>query len=289
LFCHVDDFWQEFAPHWRQAHLASGERQRQRQGRLCESESMTILIHFHQARYRDFKTYYTSYVLKHLHTEFPQLVSYTRFVQRIPSVLVPLCASLRRCYGTCSGVSFIDFTALAVCHNRRLAQHQVFEGVAAHGKTWVDWFFGFKLHVVVNDREELLVCKLTPGNTDDRAPVPTLAQRLFGKLFGDKSYLSASLFEDLWECGVVLVTKVRANMKNRLMEMTDKLLLRQRSIIETIVDQLKNISQIEHSRHRTLLNFMSNLVCGLIAYCHQPKKPAIHPVRTTNFDLVIQN
>jgi transposase len=266
-----------------------GQQQRERKGQLCESEIMTILIHFHQARYRDFKTYYVHYVQQYLQREFPKLVSYNRFVQLVPRIVIPLCAYLRHCYGSCSGISFIDSTALAVCHNRRIHQHQVFDGIAARGRTSVDWFFGFKLHLIVNDRGEVLACRMTAGNVDDRQPVPDLVQRLFGKLFGDKGYLSQPLADQLRHQGIQLITKVRSNMKNRLMDMTDKWLLRQRSILETIVDQLKNISQIEHTRHRSLTSFMANLLCGLIAYCHQPKKPALHFVSDTQLVLLIQN
>jgi len=289
LFCHVDDFWQKFEPNWREEQLMSGQQQRERKGQLCESEVMTILIHFHQARYRDFKTYYVHYVQQYLHPEFPRLVSYNRLVQLIPRVVIPLCAYLRYCYGTCSGISFIDSTALAVCHNRRIHQHAVFDGVAARGRTSVDWFFGFKLHLIVNDQGEVLACRVAAGNVDDRQPVPDLVQRFFGKLFGDKGYVSQPLTDQLRQQGVQLITKVRSNMKNRLMDMTDKWLLRQRSILETIVDQLKNISQIEHTRHRSLTSFMANLLCGLIAYCHQPKKPALHFVSDSHLILLIQN
>lgn len=236
---------------------------------------MTILIHFHQMRYRDFKTYYLSYVLGHLRAEFPQLVSYNRFVELIPSALIPLCAYLRSCYGDCTGVSFIDSTPLAVCHNRRIPQHRTFSGIAQRGKNSVGWFFGFKLHLVVNDRGELLACRLTVGNVDNRIPVPKLVARLWGKLFGDKGYLSAPLTAQLQQRGIHLVTHLKSNMKNRLLLLSDKLLLRRRSILETITDQLKNISQIEHTRHRSLANLMVNVVAGLIAYCHQPKKPSL--------------
>lgn len=236
---------------------------------------MTILIYFHQMRYRDFKTYYTQFVQVYLRSEFPTLVSYNRFVELMPGVLVPLCAYLRHCYGGCTGISFIDSTPLAVCHNRRIGQHKTFAGIAQRGKNSVDWFYGFKLHLVVSDRGDLLACRLTPGNVDDRTPVPRLVRQLWGKLFGDKGYLSQPLTEQLLSQGIHLVTRLKAKMKNRLMPLADKLLLRKRSILETIIDQLKNISQIEHTRHRSLANFMVNLVCGLIAYCHQPKKPSL--------------
>lgn len=186
---------------------------------------------------------------------------------------MPICAPHE---GKCSGISFIDSTSIEVCHNRRIKQHKVFENLAARGKTSVDWFFGFKLHLVVNEKGELLNFVLTPGNTDDRTPVPKLLQQLFGKVFGDKGYASQKLAKQLLEsAGVQLLTKLRRNMKNRLMPLNDRLLLRKRSIIETVIDQLKNISQIEHSRHRSPVNCLVNIVCGLIAYCHQPQKPSI--------------
>jgi hypothetical protein len=278
LFCDVDDFCQEFLPVWRKQLLSAGEIQRQRERSLSLSEIMTILIHFHQSHYRNFKAYYTEYVLKRLQKEFPGLVSYTRFVEFIPAVLIPLCGYLRKeCFGTCTGISFIDSTSLAVCKNPRIHAHKVFSGLAERGKTSIGWFFGFKLHLIFNDRGELLNLMLTPGNLDDRKPVPKMVRKLFGKLFADKGYLSQKLFEELLRTfNVQLVTGIRSNMKNRLMPLMDKLLLRKRAITETIIDQLKNISQIEHSRHRSPINFLVNLLCGLIAYCHQPKKPSLN-------------
>lgn len=285
LFCHVHDFWKRFSPQWHQEMLANGAIHRVRAGKLSPSEIMTIMIHFHQSRYRDFKSYYTRHVQEHLRSEFPELVSYERFVVLMPSVLVPLCAYLVSCYGRCTGISFIDSTPIAVCHNRRIPNHRVFEGIAARGHTSVGWFFGFKLHVVVNDMGELLACRLTPGNVDDRKPVPELVKGIFGKLFGDKGYIAKALFAELFEHGVQLITKLKKNMKNRLMPLTDKVLLRKRAIIESVYDQLKNISQIEHTRHRSLANFMVNLLSGLVAYCHQAKKPSLNIQRAT-LDLI---
>lgn len=275
LFCRVDDFWLAFAPWWKQTLLRSGQIKRQRSGHLSESEIMTILIHFHQSHYRDFKAFYTRYVLPHLRADFPGLVSYSRFVRLIPSVLFPLATYLETCRGQCNGLSFIDSTKLVVCHNRRIQQHRVFAGLAERGKDSVDWFYGFKLHVGVTDQGDLLACRLTPGNVDDRRPVPELAQRLFGKLVGDKGYLSKDLVARLLEYGVELLTPIKRSMKPRLVRLNDKLLLRKRVLIETINDQLKNVSQIEHSRHRSPANFLVNVLAGLIAYCHQPKKPSL--------------
>ena len=277
LFCDVDDFCKEFLPAWNRQQLASGQKQRQRARSLTTSEIMTILIAFHQSHYRDFKAYYCEQVLKSWRAEFPGLVSYSRFVEYIPSALIPLTVYLQTCcLGTCTGLSFIDSTSLDVCLNQRIHNHKVFSGLAARGKTSTGWFFGFKLHLVVNDQGEILQCCVTPGNVDDRKPVPMLVKGLFGKLFGDKGYISQSLARSLRSMfNIQLITKLRRNMKNQLMALSDRILLRRRAIVETIIDQLKNISQIEHSRHRSVTNFFVNVLCGLIAYCRRPSKPSL--------------
>lgn len=275
LYCHVDDFCQQSEPEWKSKRLNDGAVHRERASELSDSELMTILIHFHQSQYRNFKAYYTQHVAVYLQGEFPKLVSYGRFVQLMPRVFSRLCAYLFSLFGSCTGVSFIDSTFIAVCDNRRIHQHKVFAGLATRGRGSCGWSYGFKLHLVVNDCGELLGCCLTPAHRADVKLLPKLTQRLFGKLFGDKGYLSQPMFEQLLQHGVQLITRLKSNMKNRLMSLSDKLLLRKRAIIETITDQLKNVSQIEHTRHRSPLNFCINLVCGLIAYCHQPKKPSL--------------
>ncbi len=277
LFVSVDDFCQVFLPFWERKLLQDGSKKRRRAGQLSVSEIMTIIIHFHQSHYRDFKTYYTDHVCQHLRGEFPNLVSYERFVILMPSVLGPLSAYLKSLYGRCHGISFLDSTALLVCDNHRIHNHKVFAALAERGKGSMGWFYGFKLHLVVNECGELLACQITPGNVDDREPVLALSKRLFGKLIADRGYISQALFEQLLDTfGVQLITKLRKNMKNRLMPLMDKLLLRKRAIIESIVDQFKNISQIEHTRHRSPVNCFINIIAGLIAYCHQPKKPSLN-------------
>ena len=275
LFCHVDDFCQWLAT-WENAKLLGVARRRGPAPRLSLSEVMTILIHFHQSHYRDFKAYYTQHVCEHMRSEFPTLVSYTRFVELIPSTLPALCLYLRVRFGQVTGVAFIDSTPLSVCHNRRIGRHRVFAEMATRGKSSMGWFYGFKLHLIVNDQGELLAVQLTPGNIDDRKPVPQMTKKLWGKLVGDRGYLSQALFEQLFARGLQLITPIRKNMKNRLVVLEDKLLTRKRFVIETIVDQRKNISQIEPTRHRSSTNFIVNLIAGLIAYTWQPKKPSLH-------------
>ena len=275
LFCDVDDFCNLFT-NWQASQLLGPVKKPGPKPKLAASEIMTIIIYFHRSRYRDFKAYYTRFVMTHLRSAFPNLVSYSRFVELMPMALLPLCLYLKTRLGAVTGIAFIDATSLPVCHNRRIQRHKVFDGLAARGKTSMGWFFGFKLHLVINDQGELLAFYLTPGNVDDRKPVPKLAERLFGKLFGDKGYISHALFDQLLQQDVQLITGIRKNMQNRLMPWIDKVLLRKRAIIETVNDQLKNISQIAHARHRSVDNFLVNLVAGLIAYTHQPKKPTLN-------------
>ncbi len=276
VFCDIDDFCLLFEAAWQRQQLAAAPRQRHRPSSLALSEVMTLIVLFHASGYRNFKTFYTDYACKHLLWAFPRLTSYNRFVELMPSALVPLCCDLHRRRGECSGISFVDSTTIAVCHNRRIPSHKVFANLAARGKNSVDWFFGFKLHLVINDVGELLAVRLTPGNIDDRTPVPNLARDLFGKLFGDKGYISQKLFESLFADDVQLITKLKTNMKNKLMPMFDKIMTRKRAIIESVNDQLKNISNIEHTRHRSVANFFVNLMAGLVAYTFREKKPSLN-------------
>lgn len=237
---------------------------------------MTILVMYHQSGYKNLKSFYLYEIGIHHRGEFPHQISYNRFVELQKRCLIPLFFYLTVKRGQCTGISFIDATALRVCHNLRIPSHKVFLGSAARDKSSTGWYYGFKLHLAVNESGEILGFYLTAANVDERQTVERITQQLWGKLVGDKGYLSQELFERLMKRGLKLIIKLRRNMKNRLMEMQDKLLLRKRSIIETINDQLKNISNIEHSRHRSLWNFLGNPASGLIAYCWKEKKPSLN-------------
>jgi transposase len=276
LFADLDDFCQSFEPIYKSLQLTSATARRKRQSTLILSEIRTIIVWFQQSGYRTFKDYYRKEVCPHLRDEFPHLVSYNRFVELMPTALVPLCYSLQTRKGQSVGIAFGDSLPIAVCHNRRMPSHKVFAHVAERGKSSVDWFYGFKLHLIVNDQGELLAFHLTPGNVDDRKPVAKLARGLYGKLFGDRGYLSQALQAVLSQQGLQLITKIKKNMKNRLLSVWDQLRLRKRALIETINDQLKNICQIAHSRHRSTANFLVNVVAALIAYTYKEKLPSLN-------------
>ena len=281
VFCDIDDFCHSlFAREHPQLLAHSGSKKR-RASSLSLSEVMTILVWFHASHYRTFKHYYLDSVLPGKRAEFPGLPSYTRFVELIPLTLLPLCAYLQTRKGQPTGIQFIDSLPIRVCHNRRIPSHKVFAGLAQRGKGSMGWFYGFKLHLIINERGEVLGLTLTPGNTDDRRPVVKLVRQLWGKLFGDRGYIGQELFEQLWTGGLQLITKLKRNMKNKLMPVLDKLLLRKRALIECVNDQLKNISQIEHTRHRSAANGIINMLAAVAAYTFQPKKPALDLSTTT--------
>lgn len=275
-YCDVDDFCQLFIPHWQRILLENGEMKRNRACRLSSAEVMTIIIHFHQSHYRDFKNYYLHYVCRQLKPYFPELLSYARFLALMPSVVVPMCSYLTSKLGKPTGIQFVDSTKIEVCHIMRAKRNKVFEGIAEHGKGTMGWSFGFKLHLIINQLGEIVALKLTKGNLDDRQPISEMAGALFGKLYGDKGYISQALTGELLEKGVELITTVRKNMKKKFISLWDRAILKKRFIIETVNDQLKNISYIEHSRHRSAHGFMLNLLGGLIAYCLKEEKPSLN-------------
>jgi hypothetical protein len=275
IFCIVDEFCKNFEQTTK--NFIIGKRST-RPSTMSNSEVISILILFQMSGFKCFKHYYIHYVQRHMQAEFPKTVSYNRFIELSQGVIMPLTIFLKTCCGgACTGISFVDSTPIRVCKNKRIKANKVFKGIAAVGKSTMGWFYGFKLHIVINDRGEILNFLISQGNMDDREPLKSegFLKKIFGKLFGDKGYISQNLFEILFTDGIHLVTGIRNKMKNSLMSMNDKIMLRKRSVIETINDELKNICQIEHSRHRSFTGFIVNILAGLTAYSFFPKKPSI--------------
>ena len=275
LYCNVDDFWKSFKQEWDKHLISNGKAKKGANPKLSTSEMMTIVILFHQSNYRTFKHFY-AYVSKYLRKEFPYLISDSHFVHLMKNLFIPLFAFLLWERGEMTGIAFIDFTSIDVCHSKRIKRNRVFKGLAKRGKTTGGWLYGFKLHLIINEKGEILAFQLTPGNVSDVTIVENLSKGIFGKLFGDRGYISSELARKPLEQGLELFTTLRSNMKPKMMKLTDKVLLRKRSIIETVNDQLKNISQIEHTGHRSTANFLVNLLAGISAYTLQPKKPSIN-------------
>jgi len=287
LFCNVDDFCKDFLPAWRRTQLDDNRKKRIRNKCLSESEIVTIVIYFHSSGYRTFKWYYQKYVCVNLCQAFPKRPSYNRFVELISEILEPLMAFMQSRCGQSHGIAFVDSTPLCVCDNIRIPRHKTFANQAGRSKSSTGWFYGFKLHLIVNDCGDLLSFYITRGNVDDRKPVPKMTKNITGKLFGDKGYISKKLTAILADQDIELITTIKKNMKKKVMAAFDKLILRKRSIIETINDQLKNIGVLEHSRHRSLTNFFVNVIACLAAYTYQEKKPSLN-LRNEELLLLLQ-
>ena len=275
LFCSVDDFWKTFKKDWEEHMIGSGRSKRGPEPKFSTSEMMTIVILFHQSNYRTFKHFYC-FISIHFKKHFPKIISYSHFVHLMKDLFIPLFAYLLSKTGSVTGISFVDATSIKVCHNKRIKRNKVFKDFAKRGKTTSGWFYGFKLHLIINENGEVLSFLVTPGNIADVSVLDKLSKGIAGKLFGDKGYISSELGQKLLKRGLELFTTLRSNMKQKLMSLKNKMLLRKRSLIETVNDQLKNISQIEHSRHRSVSNFLVNLLGGLAAYSHQEKKPSLN-------------
>lgn len=291
LFCMADDFCKFFDAMMKKYTLKSdNKRAYHRDSTMSKSEIMLIMILFHDSGYRCLKHFYVEKVCKHLRHLFPKVVSYNRFVELEKQVAVPLALFIKKVLlGKCTGISFVDSTPLRVCRNQRIHIHKVFKGIAQRGKCSMGGFFGFKLHLICNEKGEILNFMITPGDVDDRKPLEYKAfvEFIYGKLVGDKGYIGKNLFQRLFVDGIQLITKLKSNMKGALMSVSDKLLLRKRAIIETVNDELKNIAQVEHSRHRSFENFIVNMLGAIAAYCVFPKKPCIHVQRTLDTQLAL--
>jgi len=294
IFVKVDDFCNHFEDEFKKHSLppAIGTKIRNRKTTLSDSEVITILIAFHGGQFRNFKHFYCSYVCHHLRDCFPDVVSYNRFIELSHRCAVPFMLFLHYCCrGECTGISFIDSTVLRVCHNKRIKRNKVFKTMAKVGKSTVGWFFGFKLHLIINDKGEILSFYLSQGNTSDNSAkiITRMTKEIFGKVFGDKGYINKALADLLFDDGIQLITAVRRNMKQKALSNEEKLLLRKRSVIETVNDELKNICQVEHTRHRSVAGFILNILSAIAAYSFFPKKPSIKKdIEETNPTLIAQ-
>jgi hypothetical protein len=263
-FCRVYELQQ-------QSRLLPSCKQRNRAGQMSISEMLTIMVYFHLSGYKCFKHFYLQRIVGWHRREFPRLHSYSRFVQLTPTLLLPCAMLIHALRGKETGVYFMDSTTLSVCHNRRINRNKVFSGLAERGKSSMGWFYGFKLHMVINHQGQIMAVKITKGNVDDRAPVAEITSGLQGIIAADKGYISKKLFEETYRKGLKIITGIRKTMKNILMPFAEKAILRKRFFIETQFDILKNVMTAQHTRHRSPISFVVNVLAAIVA--HQITNP----------------
>lgn len=285
VFCAIDDFCLQVKEYFACHPLPAGLEARHPAGRkpsLSESEVLTILTLYHLSGFKCFQYYYERLVMGEMKSYFPRAVSYTHFLALSRQVLLHafLLAHYRAGLSERTGYFYIDSKKLPVCDNRRIHSHKVFGAVATRGKGSTGWFFGLKLHLVINEQGQLVRFLLTPANVADNNPLVLsfLLSGLKGKCYGDKGYLT-SLLEELLEAGLHLVTKVRRNMKNMLLPLSDKLNLLRRGSIEAVNDILMTVCDIDHTRHHNPMNALAQIFSGLTAYTFLDKTSSFKPAR----------
>lgn len=271
-FC-IDEFCKIYQQ-WQRSRLISGNQIRIRNHKMSLGEMLTVMVIYHLSPCREFKSFYHYFLLTKHRKDFGNFLSYNRFVALMPQLLIPLICLLHCLSGRKDEVYFIDSTKMQICHNKRTNSNRVFRGLATIGRSSYGWFMGFKLHLIINAKGQIIAVKITAGNVDDRSVVKEMTKSLSGKIFGDKGYISQDLFNQLFKRGLKIITGIKANMKNYLISLNDKILLRKRSVIESVFDILKNRMGLEHTRHRSSTNFLVHTISCLVAYqlrCNKPK------------------
>src|SRR3954452_4926680 len=192
LYCCLDDFCKVFAE-WETHQLIPSPGRRQRSGKLSRAEMLFIMVLFHLSAYKNVKTFYLYGIGGQYRACFDALPHDDRFVSLMPRLFVPLMVLLHGLSADPTGFSSVYSPKLTVCHNRRIHRHQVFDGLAARGKTSMGWFYGLKLHFVINHKGQIMALKITPGNTADSTVLDEMTRHLVGKLYADKGYIGQDL------------------------------------------------------------------------------------------------
>lgn len=281
IFCEIDDFCKDFVKQVeaKKNLLSDGEAKRKRPFSLTPSEVMTISIWYHFSGYRTFQDYYTKEVERHLSGEFPTLVSYNRFIElRKKIVTLLFIFFVTRKLSNCTGISYIDSFKLEACHIKREKSHKTLKKIAQKGKTSTGWFYGMKVHLVINQKGEIISFHISSGNfaDNDEFILFKITKNLIGKLFGDKGYLINQVKANHFlKKSLQLITKVRDNMKEKTLSAEDKFYLEKRGIIESVGDILKEHLLMQHTRHRSMWGFLLHVFTSLISYQMRPNKPQL--------------
>lgn len=272
IFCEIDDFCKDLDKNISQPLLSSATKGRR--GPECSlsiSEIMMIQILFQMMGYRNFKTFYCGFLERYWKQYFPKLPSYGRFIEITGRSIFSLAIFTQLKFGKKTGIYYIDSSCLPVCHIKRSKRHKTFDLVAEYGRTSVGWFFGLKLHIVINHKGELMAFKITRGNCHDASAALGLLKKFEGLAFGDKGYLGKKLFNELLKGGLKLITRKRKNMKDSVqLSGYETQLLNQRNLVETFFNCLKHKYHVWHTRHRSVLNAITHLVAALAAYTIEP-------------------
>lgn len=268
LYYIIDTFYKKFDEHFQRTSLEQHptKKRKKRTTTLSLSEMMTILVLFQSSNFKNFKSFYF-FLQREMKGAFNKLCSYNRFIELVPRCWLPLSVLLNLLFASCHGISIVDSTPIKVCHIRRAKRHKTFKDSAQKSKSTMGWFFGFKLHIIVDQKGQLMNALLDSARVDDRAALLKMCQNLFGDLIADRGYIGKEFKENLRKMGINMITRGRKNMKSHVLTPRENDLLKKRNIVETVIGKLKIKFNIEHTRHRSMTGFMTNMLCALIAYC----------------------
>ena len=277
IFFHIDEFCKSF-----NAYLESqsiGRKRRRRQPTMSISEICTILVLYHLSGFKCFKAFYLRFVMSgNCDKYFKKRLSYNRFIELVPKSLLYMNAFLmyERCVAG-SGIYYADSKKVVVCHNRRIHSNKVFKGIADRGHCSVGFFYGFKLHLVIDHLGKLVKFKFTKASMADNNKDHMLSffAGIAGKMYADKGYINQTAWSELMNNGLQIFTKIKKNMKNKLMTLEDKLLLSKRGVIESAFNLMITQCDLEHSRHRSFVNAFVAMLASLIAYSYLDHLPTI--------------
>ena len=270
VFVFVDDFYKAYSEaldqYVKENSYALPSKNKYESKTLSLSEIMTILISFHLSDFKTLKAYY-KFLLKYHMKEFPNLFSYNRFVERQWESFYPFKVLFECISGECDGLSYIDATCLPVCHIKRENFCKIFKEIAKKSKSTMGWYYGFKLHLITNKYGHPISFEITQSTVDDRKVPDAIFSKIFGKLYGDRGYISEKFKNNLKSKGINLITALRTNMKSKLITEEDNNNLKKRGIIESCFNVLKNILSMQHTRHRSGQNYAINLISSMCACC----------------------
>ena len=268
IFCIVDDFCKKFEPYFKNQLKKDGFLKRDRKSQTTLSEDLTIVIFYQFSGIKNFKTFFYAFK-KNFISEFPQLCSYNRFIEKKQRLLFPLYTLSECVKGECTGVSYIDSTALPVCHNKRIHTHKVFQKIAKRGKTTMGYFYGFKVHLVLNHTGHIINYSLSSGELHDLHKTFELLKNLWGSAYGDKGYVSSEIFENLRLFKVNIMTYLKKNMKKmreKLVPFQDAINLRNRGVVENTIKGLKIKYSMQQTRSRSVINYFVNIIGSICAH-----------------------
>lgn len=278
LFCQVDDFCKVYQREIAKAIIGVNHRDQWQKSLIRQAEVMTIKIWYHLSGFKTFKDFYTRQEAV-LRSYFSNLLSYSRMVELcIEQTFALIVYAKIFCTVKSNGIDYIDSTKLEVSHIKRSSSHKTFAGLAKKGHTSMGWFYGFKLHLIVNPWGEVVDFDITSGNIADNNAnlLRRITKKVKNKLFGDRGYMvNKDVFAELFSHGVQMISRVRKNMKTPILTLEDKILLSKRGLVESVIGILKQSLDLEHSRHRNPMALFAHVASTLIAYFFRPNKPSI--------------